>query len=255
MFAGHDHRNPRAHQQSKCGKRDAPVEKAAAAAGEIKHGIHAVGGAVGFPRRGQKESAPVKAQGFIKIGHAQFRPLVVEQGAFQALAPHARHKTYDPVLHFLPQRGGFGGPGHAPGRVVRQPVEDTGLDRMPAHAFFLEKCQHGKRHRGGFNLDRAYRGAAAAAGAVLHHMPQFLKEGRSRLAAGGLGIVDGFGNCAEHHVLVARMVLVGAFRVDHGTDLLALAAAGAGLHGCQQLDEAFLVLQAALPDILNQPVE
>jgi hypothetical protein len=46
-----------------------------------------------------------------------------------------------------------------------------------------------------------------------------------------------------------------ARRAVHGAHLLALAAARAGLHVLQQLDEVLLVLQRGLLQVADEPVE
>ncbi len=101
---------------------------------------------------------------------------------------------------------------------------------MAAHAFFFKEGAELQRHFGGGDLDRTHGRAAAAARAVLHHLPQFRQEGGIGSALVHLRVVDGFDDRPEHHVLVAGMVLVGALGVNHRAHLLAFAAAGAGLH-------------------------
>ena len=90
---------------------------------------------------------------------------------------------------------------------------------------------------------------------MLHHGAQFAQQEGIGPALVDLRIVHRLHQRAEGDVLVARVVLQRLFRVEHGADLLALAAAGTDLHVGQQLDEPFLVGQAALADVLDEPVE
>ncbi len=126
---------------------------------------------------------------------------------------------------------------------------------MAARAFLFQKSAQLQGHVGGGDFHRTDRRAATAARTMLHHGPQFRQNGGIGLALVDLRIVDRLDDGPEHHVLVARVEMIGTFRVHHGADLLALAAAGAHLHRGQQVDEPLLVGQAALTDVLNQTVE
>ena len=90
----------------------------------------------------------------------------------------------------------------------------------------------------------------------MFHLPaQLAEQSLVDAALVYLRVVNGLHKHAVGHVLVARMELEGAPRDGHGADALALAAAGAGLHGGQDADELVLVGKAALAEILNEPVE
>ena len=126
---------------------------------------------------------------------------------------------------------------------------------MPARAFFIHKGAQFQRHAGGVYFHRAHGGALAAAGTVLHQLPQLGKQVFVRLALVHLRIVDRLKQRAEAEVLVTRVVEERFFREEHGADLLALAATGAHLNVGEQADEPVLVCKARGLNVLDEPVE
>ena len=126
---------------------------------------------------------------------------------------------------------------------------------MTAGAFVIEHGAQLEGHFAGRDLHGALSHAAAAGRAVFHLPAQLAEQSLVDAALVYLRVVNGLHKHAVGHVLVARMELEGAPRDGHGADALALAAAGAGLHGGQDADELVLVGKAALAEILNEPVE
>lgn len=90
---------------------------------------------------------------------------------------------------------------------------------------------------------------------MLHNIAQGLVQAFLNAALVDLAVVYSLQQHAQHHVLVAGVVLHGALGIAHGTDLLALAATRADLNGGEQADELFLVGQAAFTNIADQAVE
>ena len=95
--------------------------------------------------------------------------------------------------------------------IPHQPIQYFAFKGMPARAFFIKEGSELQRHIGGGDLHGTNGRTAAASRAVLHHGPQFGKDGRIGPPLVDLRIVDGFDDRPEHHVLVPGMEMVGAF--------------------------------------------
>ena len=246
----HGHGKAGPEQQHDARKADAVIEEPAPAAGEIDDARRAL-----RHLGGREDGAPVQAQRLVKVGIADLGTAPGKERVLHAPLPDVGDEAQDAVLHLLAQRGHLGGLGHPVLHVLHEPFQRLFLEGMAAGVLMLQQGPQGKGHIAGGDLDRTVGAAASTGRAVLHQIAQPAQELVVDAALVDLRIIDRLDEHAEHHVLVAGMVLHAAFGVVHGADVLALAAARAHLHGGQQVGELLLVRQAAVVDVADEVIE
>ena len=130
-------------------------------------------------------------------------------------------------MHGLAQSQSFGGCGDTFG-LLTEKAQHLGFEGVASCPFLFQKRPEPEHHFGAVDFDRADGQAFPAGSAVLH---EFLELGQHigiPDAARFEGIEQGFQDGPQADVLVSGMMQDAFFRVEHGADLLALPAPGAG---------------------------
>ena len=220
-----------------------------AAAGEIEHGPVPV-------RAGDLEHRPpVQLQDLGQVAEVHVRAAVLDDRRLDARQPAGRDHAQGLVLDGLADGEQLGRGRQGSRRVLGQVLQDDLLERVAGFALGVQERAHGQGGPGRVDLHRADSLALAAGRAVVDERAQLGQQGGRRFAGLDLRVVDALHERAQGDVLVARMEHQAARGLVHGADLLALAAAGAGLDILEQRHERFLVLERGLVQVADEPVE